>query len=116
MMRRSARLTQSDLARKVGLSQSMISLYESGQVNLMPDHLLKVRAVIAQSMPKGKCRLVRVDRGWEEHSQEERDEMEKDQLFARVEELEEKLGACQKTLNELMAILSEHIARTEPAS
>src|SRR5215472_602800 len=81
-MRRGARLTQSDLAREVGLSQSMISLYESGQVNLRPDDLTKVRTVIAGAMPKGMGRLVGVDRSWEEYSEENRGEMEKDQLFA----------------------------------
>lgn len=113
--RRAARLTQSDVAREVGLSQAMISLYESGQVQLKDEDLRKVKAVINKAIgEKDLARLVKVLPKSEAEMDEARRSSELYELFARVEQLEQRLAEREATLNQLMTTLSEHVARTEP--
>jgi transcriptional regulator with XRE-family HTH domain len=114
-LRRVARLTQSDVAREVGLSQAMISLYESGRMQLKDKDLRKLKAAINRGMAKAEAgRLVKALPQSEAEMEDARRRSELDEMFARVESLENELADCKATINQLMATLTEHVARTEP--
>lgn len=117
-LRRAAQLSQGEVAERAGFSRSLLAHYENGRLDLSPDDLLQVEAVIDEALAKKPRRLVPLksllDKG--ELKRHEAATSEINREMDRVDRLEEALEQSQaeiqklkQTLSELCATLAEHI-------